>query len=47
MNTTWQVIGISHHGVQPLADNSSGEGTQLSNQLSFVPSTQEWPALPF
>ncbi|HEI7949904.1 TPA: type VI secretion system tip protein VgrG [Proteus mirabilis] len=42
MNTTWQVISISHHGVQPLADNSGGEGTQLSNQLSFVPSTQEW-----
>ena len=42
MNTTWQVISISHHGVQPLADNSGGEGTQLSNQLSVVPSTQEW-----
>ncbi|MGK4232747.1 type VI secretion system Vgr family protein [Providencia hangzhouensis] len=42
MNTTWQVISVSHHGVQPLADNSGGEGTQLSNQLSFVPSTQEW-----
>ncbi len=42
MNTTWQVISISHHGVQPLTDNSGGEGTQLSNQLSFVPSTQEW-----
>ncbi|MBS5819517.1 MAG: type VI secretion system tip protein VgrG [Proteus mirabilis] len=42
MNTTWLVISISHHGVQPLADNSGGEGTQLSNQLSFVPSTQEW-----
>ncbi|MEW2740809.1 type VI secretion system tip protein TssI/VgrG [Providencia rettgeri] len=42
MNTTWQVISVSHYGVQPLADNSGGEGTQLSNQLSFVPSTQEW-----
>ncbi|MEX5867892.1 type VI secretion system Vgr family protein [Providencia hangzhouensis] len=42
MNTTWQVVSVSHHGVQPLADNSGGEGTQLSNQLSFVPSTQEW-----
>ncbi|MEY0543130.1 type VI secretion system Vgr family protein [Providencia rettgeri] len=42
MNTTWQVISVSHHGVQPLADNSGGEGTQLSNQLSFIPSTQEW-----
>ncbi|BBU96429.1 hypothetical protein BML2496_23120 [Providencia rettgeri] len=42
MNTTWQVISVSHHGVQPLADNSGGEGTQMSNQLSFVPSTQEW-----
>ncbi|WOB92453.1 type VI secretion system tip protein TssI/VgrG [Providencia sp. PROV175] len=42
MNTTWQVISISHHGVQPLADNGGGEGTQMSNQLSFIPSTQEW-----
>ena len=42
MNTTWQVVSVSHHGVQPLADNSGGEGTQLSNQLSFIPSTQEW-----
>ncbi|WP_285317541.1 type VI secretion system Vgr family protein [Providencia rettgeri] len=42
MNTTWQVVSVSHHGVQPLADNSGGEGTQMSNQLSFVPSTQEW-----
>lgn len=42
MNTTWQVVSVSHHGVQPLADNSGGEGTQMSNQLSFIPSTQEW-----
>ncbi|MEX9843914.1 type VI secretion system tip protein TssI/VgrG, partial [Providencia rettgeri] len=42
MNTTWQVVSVSHHGVQPLADNRGGEGTQLSNQLSFIPSTQEW-----
>ncbi|MGJ3352976.1 type VI secretion system Vgr family protein [Providencia sp. Je.9.19] len=42
MNEPWQVIHVSHHGVQPLADNSGGEGTQLSNTVSFIPGTQEW-----
>ena len=42
MNDRWQVISVSHHGVQPLADNSGGEGTQLSNSVSFIPGTQEW-----
>lgn len=37
MNDRWQVISVSHHGVQPLADNSGGEGTQLSNSVSFIP----------
>ncbi|MEY0436643.1 type VI secretion system Vgr family protein [Providencia huaxiensis] len=42
MNDSWQVISVSHHGVQPLADNGGGEGTQLSNSVSFIPGTQEW-----
>ncbi|HBC5838897.1 TPA: type VI secretion system tip protein VgrG [Proteus mirabilis] len=42
MNDRWQVISVSHHGVPPLADNSGGEGTQLSNSVSFIPGTQEW-----
>ncbi|EMF4710300.1 type VI secretion system Vgr family protein [Providencia stuartii] len=42
MNDSWQVITAHHHGVQPLADNSGGEGTQLSNTITFIPSTQEW-----
>ncbi|EDU57587.1 type VI secretion system tip protein VgrG [Providencia stuartii] len=42
MNKRWQVVRVSHHGVQPLADNSGGEGTQLSNSVSFIPETQEW-----
>ncbi|ALE22114.1 type VI secretion system Vgr family protein [Proteus mirabilis] len=42
MNDRWQVISVNHHGVQPLADNSGGEGTQLSNSVSFIPGTQEW-----
>lgn len=42
MNDNWQVIQVSHHGVQPLADNSGGEGTQLSNSVEFIPGTQEW-----
>lgn len=42
MNDNWQVIQVSHHGVQPLADNGGGEGTQLSNRVEFIPGTQEW-----
>ncbi|UPS61441.1 type VI secretion system Vgr family protein [Providencia rettgeri] len=42
MNRPWQVVSVSHHGVQPLADNSGGEGTTLSNQLTFIPSELDW-----
>ena len=42
MNDSWQVISVSHRGVQPMADNGGGEGTQLSNSVSFIPGTQEW-----
>nr|ELR5041854.1 type VI secretion system tip protein VgrG [Providencia stuartii]ELR5082308.1 type VI secretion system tip protein VgrG [Providencia stuartii] len=42
MNDRWQVVRVSHRGVQPLADNGGGEGTQLSNSVSFIPGTQEW-----
>ncbi|PHM50737.1 type VI secretion system Vgr family protein [Xenorhabdus miraniensis] len=37
LNTRWQVVGISHHGRCPQAlGDSSGEGTTLSNQFSFI-----------
>ncbi|SUC79304.1 Uncharacterized protein conserved in bacteria [Providencia stuartii] len=39
---SWQVITVTHHGVQPLADNGGGEGTQLSNTVSFIPGREEW-----
>ncbi|WP_419177240.1 type VI secretion system Vgr family protein [Providencia sneebia] len=42
MNDSWQVISVTHHGVQPLADNGGGEGTQLSNSVSFIPGREEW-----
>ncbi|HEI8951367.1 TPA: type VI secretion system tip protein VgrG [Morganella morganii] len=42
MNTAWQVISVSHRGVQPQADNSGGEGTTFSNTVQFIPGTQEW-----
>ena len=42
MNAAWQVISVSHHGVQPLADNGGGEGTTFSNTVQFIPGTQEW-----
>ncbi|WP_446535664.1 hypothetical protein [Providencia stuartii] len=28
--------------MQPLADNGGGEGTQLSNTVSFIPGREEW-----
>ncbi|MEY1637871.1 type VI secretion system Vgr family protein [Morganella morganii] len=42
MNKAWQVITVNHHGIQPLADNSGGEGTKFSNTVQFIPGTQEW-----
>ena len=42
MNAAWQVISVSHRGVQPLADNGGGEGTTFSNTVQFIPGTQEW-----
>ncbi len=42
MNQSWQVISVSHRGVQPLADNSGGEGTSFSNTVQFIPGAQEW-----
>ncbi|GAA0332893.1 type VI secretion system tip protein TssI/VgrG [Morganella psychrotolerans] len=42
MNQSWQVISVSHRGVQPLADNGGGDGTQFSNTVRFIPGTQEW-----
>lgn len=42
MNECWQIISVTHHGVQPLGDNSEGQGTQLSNHVTFIPSMQEW-----
>ncbi|MCW2255253.1 type VI secretion system secreted protein VgrG [Providencia alcalifaciens] len=42
MNDNWQVLTVSHHGVQPLADNGGGEGTQLSNTVSFFPGHEDW-----
>ena len=33
---------VNHHGIQPLADNSGGEGTKFSNTVQFIPGTQEW-----
>ncbi|MCU6378599.1 type VI secretion system tip protein VgrG, partial [Morganella morganii] len=41
-NQSWQVISVSHRGVQPLADNSGGEGTTFSNAVQFIPGSQEW-----
>nr|WP_250326094.1 type VI secretion system tip protein TssI/VgrG [Morganella morganii] len=42
MNKAWQVIMVNHHGIQPLADNSGGEGTKFSNTVQFIPGTREW-----
>lgn len=42
MNKSWQVISVNHHGVQPLADQSGGEGTRFSNTVQFIPGEREW-----
>lgn len=42
MNASWQVVTVTHRGIQPLADNSDGSGTQLSNNVSFIPGYDEW-----
>ncbi|MGJ3351780.1 type VI secretion system tip protein TssI/VgrG [Morganella sp. Je.2.23] len=42
MNRSWQVITVNHRGVQPLADNSGGEGTTFSNSAEFIPGDREW-----
>lgn len=42
MNRRWQVIAITHHGTQPLADNREGQGTTLSNNLTFIPDNLNW-----
>ncbi|MDX7987856.1 type VI secretion system tip protein VgrG [Xenorhabdus sp. 12] len=42
MNDRWQVVSITHHGVQPQADGAAGEGTTLTNSLTFIPGWDDW-----
>ncbi|WP_416777120.1 type VI secretion system Vgr family protein [Xenorhabdus budapestensis] len=42
MNDRWQVVNISHHGSQPQADNTGGEGTTLISNMTFIPGRDNW-----
>ncbi|WP_237385415.1 type VI secretion system Vgr family protein [Xenorhabdus sp. Sc-CR9] len=42
MNDRWQVVSITHHGVQPQAAGTAGEGTTLTNSLTFIPGWDDW-----
>ncbi|WP_387466920.1 type VI secretion system tip protein TssI/VgrG [Photorhabdus sp. RM323S] len=42
MNTHWQVLSVTHYGRQPIASNDEGEGTTLTNDVTFIPGHQDW-----
>ncbi|OTA21230.1 Rhs element Vgr family protein [Xenorhabdus beddingii] len=43
LNTRWQIVEINHHGRCPEAlGSSSGEGTTLSNDFSFIDGYADW-----
>ncbi|WP_350307514.1 type VI secretion system Vgr family protein [Photorhabdus viridis] len=42
MNDRWQVLSVTHHGRQPIASNDGGEGTTLTNDVTFIPGRQDW-----
>lgn len=48
LNTRWQPVSTSHSGSQPqsLMTNSTGQGTTLSSQFSFIPAKQTWRPYP-
>ncbi|MCT8349912.1 type VI secretion system tip protein VgrG [Photorhabdus temperata] len=42
MNDRWQVLSVTHYGRQPIASNDGGEGTTLTNDVTFIPGHQDW-----
>lgn len=46
MNDRWQVVTVTHHGMMPesLEEEDSGEGTTLTNELTFISARDEWRA---
>lgn len=48
LNSRWQIISISHTGIQPQAlEEEAGEGgTTLTNCFSFIPFSQTWRPAP-
>ncbi|MCG3461435.1 type VI secretion system tip protein VgrG [Xenorhabdus bovienii] len=42
MNDRWQVVSVSHHGAQPQAAGIAGEGTTLTNEVTFIPGWDNW-----
>ncbi|KLU15833.1 MULTISPECIES: type VI secretion system Vgr family protein [Xenorhabdus] len=42
MNDRWQVVSITHHGAQPQAAGTGGEGTTLTSDMTFIPGFDDW-----
>jgi type VI secretion system secreted protein VgrG len=44
MNDRWQVVTVTHHGVQPIAmmEESAAQGTTFTNQVTFIPGRNDW-----
>ncbi|PHM38805.1 type VI secretion system tip protein TssI/VgrG [Xenorhabdus innexi] len=42
MNNRWQVVTVTHSGSQPQAAGIAGEGTTLTNNITFIPGKDDW-----
>ncbi|MGJ0625070.1 type VI secretion system tip protein TssI/VgrG [Xenorhabdus bovienii] len=42
MNDRWQVVTVNHYGSQPQAAGLAGEGTTLTNNVTFIPGKDDW-----
>ncbi|WP_237386742.1 type VI secretion system tip protein TssI/VgrG [Xenorhabdus sp. Sc-CR9] len=42
MNNRWQIVTVNHYGSQPQAAGIGGEGTTLTNDITFIPGKNDW-----
>ncbi|CDL86356.1 type VI secretion system tip protein TssI/VgrG [Xenorhabdus cabanillasii] len=42
MNNRWQIVTVNHYGSQPQAAGIAGEGTTLTNNITFIPGKNDW-----
>ncbi|WP_426577413.1 type VI secretion system tip protein TssI/VgrG [Xenorhabdus stockiae] len=42
MNNRWQIVTVNHYGSQPQAAGIAGEGTTLTNNVTFIPGKNDW-----